>query len=555
MGSQRPLLGLTIGQAIDRARDLFADRDAVVSVHQGIRKTFFDLHKDSTEVAAGLLAAGLKPGDRLGIWSPNCYEWVVTQFAAGKAGLVLVNINPSYRPSELEFCLNKVSVKGLICAKSFKTSDYYAMLSSLCPELSSAAPGRLSSARLPHLSTVVIMADKQLPGTFNFSDVPGLASGDHFATLDSLATRVQFDEPCNIQFTSGTTGQPKGAVLSHHNLVNNAFFIGDRCLYAEKPQRICVSVPLYHCFGCVAGTLAGSLFGAACVLPAAGFSGQACAEAIKNEGVTSCYGTPTMFVDILAAARPGDGQLATPLSDTLTTGIMAGAPCPPELVNAVITELGMKDFLVMYGMTETSPVSFQCFPDDPPEIRTSTIGFPSDHTEVKVVDDQGLITPVGVEGELCIRGYSVFLGYWEDEAKTKEVIGPDRWFKTGDLATIDQHGYGSIRGRKKDLIIRGGENIYPAELENFFMGHPDIIEAQVFGVPDGRLGEEVAVWLRLAEGRQLSQQDFVGWCKGKIAHYKIPRYVLVKDVFPVTVTGKIQKFKMRDDTVKELGLA
>ncbi|XP_063598867.1 medium-chain acyl-CoA ligase ACSF2, mitochondrial-like [Penaeus indicus] len=374
-----PLLGLSIGGAVDRAERRFGDREAVVSVHQGVRKTFSQVKEESDLVAAGLLAAGLEPGDRLGIWGPNSYEWFLTQFAAAKAGLILVNINPAYRPSELEYCLNKVGVKGIVCDEKFKTSDYYKMLCAVAPELPSSAPGDLSSAALPHLKKVFICSQDKLSGTFRFEDLYGAGESSHRKRVDELSSKIQFDSACNIQFTSGTTGLPKGAVLSHHMLVNNAYSIGSRIEYAKKPHRICISVPLYHCFGCVGGTLCGMLYGATSVLPGAGFDPDTIVKTLEKEKITSCYGTPTMFVDILNAFRKNPVDLSA-----ISTGIMAGAPCPQELVMAVMNDLKMKDFLVMYGMTETSPVTFQCFPSDPPEVRSSTIGYPGDHIEVSV---------------------------------------------------------------------------------------------------------------------------------------------------------------------------
>ncbi|XP_070001673.1 medium-chain acyl-CoA ligase ACSF2, mitochondrial-like isoform X2 [Penaeus vannamei] len=547
--SSEPLLGLSIGQVVDRAERRFGDREAVVSVHQAVRRTFSQVKEESDLVAAGFLAAGLEPGDRLGIWGPNSYEWYLTQFAAAKAGLILVNINPAYRPNELEYCLNKVGVKGIVCDEKFKTSDYYKMLCAVAPELPSSAPGDLSSSAVPYLKKVFMCSQEKLSGTFRFQDLYGAGESSHRKRVDELSSKIQFDSACNIQFTSGTTGLPKGAVLSHHMLVNNAYSIGGRTEYQKKPHRICISVPLYHCFGCIGGTLCGMLYGATSVLPSAGFDPEAIVKTLESEKITSCYGTPTMFVDILNAYRKNPTDLSA-----ISTGIMAGAPCPQELVMAVMNDLKMKDFLVMYGMTETSPVTFQCFPSDPPEVRSSTIGYPGDHIEVKVVDESGAIVRAGEAGELLVRGYCNFLGYWDDPGKTREIVTEDRWLRTGDLALIQPDGYGRIIGRIKDMVIRGGENIYPAEVENFFMGHPDVIEAQVFGVPDARMGEEVATWIRKAEDSSLSDAELREWCKGKIAHYKVPRYVLFKDEFPRTVTGKIQKFKMRELTIEELNL-
>ncbi|KAK3878699.1 hypothetical protein Pcinc_016683 [Petrolisthes cinctipes] len=539
----------TLGQVVARAADLFGDREALVSVYQHIRKTFTQVHQESDRVAAGLLALNLEPGDRIGIWGSNSYEWYLTQMAAAKAGLILVNVNPAYRAHELEYCLNKVSVKAIICDERFKTSDYYQMLCSVAPELPTSTKGDLRSPGLPHLKTVIMKSDNELGGTFRFKDVAEAGDSSHMKCLEQVSSKLRFDDPCSIQFTSGTTGSPKAAVLSHHMIVNNAFGVGHRALYDQKPQRICLSVPLYHCFGCVVGSILGTLFGATCTLPSPGFDPEAILNCIEQEKITSVYGTPTMFVDILTNQRKKKRDLSS-----LSDGLMAGAPCPQELVNFVMDELHMEKFLVLYGMTETSPTSFQCFPSDPRELRATSVGYPCDHIEVKVMDENGQVVPIGQPGELCTRGYHNFLAYWGDTEKTAEIMGSDRWLKSGDMAVLQPNGYCQIVGRIKDMIIRGGENIYPAELENFLMGHPDVTEAQVFSVPDKRMGEEVAAWIRKEQGSQLDVDSLRNWCKGKVAHYKIPRYMLFKDEFPATVTGKIQKFKMREITIKELDL-
>ncbi|XP_068223553.1 medium-chain acyl-CoA ligase ACSF2, mitochondrial-like [Palaemon carinicauda] len=538
----------TVGQLLDAADRKYGNREAVVSVHQGIRKTFSEVRLDADRLAAGFLGLGLKKGDRIGIWGSNTYEWYLTQYAAAKAGLVLVNINPGYRPEELMFCLNKVRVKALVCDENFKTSNYYDMLCKLAPELLYGKE-ELVSSQLPHLRWVIIRTDKNLKGAHKFEDVCSAGDNSHLKEIEKLSSKIQFDEACNIQFTSGTTGQPKAATLSHHMIVNNAFSIGNRCGYGLKEHRICLTVPLYHCFGCVLGSLGGAHFGATNVFPSPGFDAQATVQAVQDERLTSCYGTPTMFVDILNAQRGAQRNMSS-----LSTGIMSGAPCPQELVLALINEMNMKDILVMYGMTETSPVTFQCYPTDPVSVRSSTIGYPCDHTEVKIVDEEGQVTPIGVGGELCIRGYCTFLGYWDDADKTREILQEDRWLKTGDLAILQPDGYGRIIGRIKDMIIRGGENLFPAEIENFLMGHPEVLEAQVVGIPDTRMGEEAVAWIRTVEKSTLTEESLKLWCKGKIAHFKIPKHILFKEEFPRTVTGKIQKFVMRSITIKELQL-
>ncbi|XP_037799313.1 medium-chain acyl-CoA ligase ACSF2, mitochondrial-like [Penaeus monodon] len=540
-----PLLGLSVGQAVDRAERRFGDREAVVSVHQGVRKTFSQVKEESDLVAAGFLAAGLEPGDRLGIWGPNSYEWYLTQFAAAKAGLILVNINPAYRPNELEYCLNKVGVRGIVCDEKFKTSDYYKMLCALAPELPSSVPGDLNSATLPHLKKVFIRSQEKLSGTFRFGDLYEASESSHRKRVNELSSKIQFDSACSIRYTSGTTGLPKAAVLSHHQIVNNAYHsIGKRIGYGEKPHRICLSVPLYHCFGCVAGTVCGMLYGATCVMPSASFDPDAIVWTLEREKITSCYGTPTMFVDILNSHRKNPTDLSA-----ISTGIMGGSSCPRVLVMAAMKELKMKDLIVMYGMTETSPVTFQCFPSDPPEVRSSTIGYPGDHIEVKVVDESGEIVPTGEAGELLIRGYCNFLGYWDDPEKTREIMTQDRWLRTGDLVSIQPDGYGHFIGRIKDVVIRGGENIYPAEIENFFMSHRMCVRSA--RRQDGRGGGDLD---KKGRGFQPFGHGAQGMVQRKIAHYKVPRYMLFKDEFPRTVTGKIQKFKMREQTIEELNL-
>jgi len=545
-----PLLGTTIGQAVDRAAAKFGEREGLVVTHQaGLRRTFAQLREDIDRLAAGLLELGLRPGDRLGIWGPNNYEWFITQFAAAKAGLILVNINPAYQPAELLYCLNKVGVAALVAAESFKSQNYYNLLSSVVPEVETSKAGQLASKAVPSLRHVILMTEAEVPGVHKFAEVATNAGSEHQQLVEQLTHQIQMDHACNIQFTSGTTGNPKGVTLSHHNLVNNAYQIGQRIGYNTKPHRICVSVPFYHCFGNVAGTLASMLHGATCVVPCPSFNGPACVAAIESERCTSIYGTPTMFVDMLASARKSKPDVSH-----VETGIMAGAPCPQELCRNVVEELNMQDFVVCYGMTETSPVTFQGFNSDSTEVKTGTIGFPANHVEVAVMDGEGRIVEAGVAGELVTRGYSTMLGYWGDKEKTEEVIGPDRWFHTGDVAVIDQAGYGQIVGRMKDMIIRGGENIYPREIEEFLHTHPAVSEAQAFGVRDERLGEELCVWVKLNAGQVVTTEELRQFCKGRLAHFKIPKHFSLVTEFPTTVTGKIQKFVMRDLEEEKLGV-
>jgi len=540
-----PLIGSTIGDLIDQGAEKWGnDREAVVSVHQNIRKGFLDIKEDADKFATGLLALGVRPGDRVGIWGPNTYEWYLTQMAAAKLGAILVNINPAYQPAELLYCLNKVGVKVVVASQVFKTQDYYQILTQIMPELVETSSDLIESKSVPTLKRIILMSEDPRPGTIPFTTA--LYAGAGLQTeVDEIKTRIKMDDGANIQFTSGTTGNPKGACLSHHNIVNNAYNIGLRIGYDKKYARICCCCPLYHTFGCVIGNLNALIHGCTMVLPSLSFDPQASIQAIVDEKCTSVYGTPTMFIDLLDVARQSKPDLSS-----VHTGIMAGATCPEELCRDVVNELNMKDFVVAYGMTETSPVTFQGFCDDDMELKTSTIGYPADHTEVKVVDEEGQVVPTGVAGELCTRGYSTMLGYWGDKEKTEEVYKEDGWFHTGDTAVIFENGYGQIVGRMKDMIIRGGENIYPREIEEFLHSHPDIAEVQVIGVSDRRLGEELAVWVRMRgdAAKELTIQDIKQFCKGRLAHFKIPKYVYFVESFPTTVTGKIQKFKMREVT-------
>jgi len=535
-----------VGELLEEAADQWGDREAVVSCQQGVRKTYSQVLSEADRLAAGMLAIGVNPGDRLGIWGPNSWEWYLTQMAAARLGAVLVNINPAYQPQELLYCLNKVGVKAIVAAERFKTQDYFSILEQVVPELESAVLEKVESEAVPSLSRVVMMGETRRRGALSLEQVMEAGGRRGVGEVQELQPTVDRDDPTDIQFTSGTTGNPKGATLSHHNIVNNAYMIGLRMGYHEKYARICCPPPLYHCLGCVIGNLNAVIHGGAMILPAASFDAAASVKAVAEEECTSLYGTPTMFIDILAVARKEKAKLPT-----LHTGLMAGAPCPEELCKAVVDELGMKDFVVAYGMTETSPVTFQGFPDDDMLLKTSTVGYPMDHQEVKVVDNEGKTVGVGEVGELCTRGYSTMLGYWGDDERTQEVLGKDGWMHTGDTAVITEAGYGKIVGRMKDMIIRGGENIYPREIEEFLHGHPAISEVQAIGVSDARLGEELAVWVRLNEdatGSKITEDEVRDFCRGKLAHFKIPRYVYLVDSFPTTVTGKVQKFKMREIT-------
>jgi fatty-acyl-CoA synthase len=549
--SDTPLLGKTIGQALDDAAATWADRPALIDRGTGTRWTWRQLRDQADAFAAGLLALGLKPGERIGIWSLNRAEWVLTQFAAAKAGLILVTINPAYRLTELEYALNLVGCSALVTATQFKASDYMGMLNTLAPELSTAKAGALKAAKLPSLRIVIQIAgpmDQGAPGTIPFTEVAKRGSDIQRAELKRLAGTLQFDDPINIQFTSGTTGNPKGVTLTHHNLLNNGYFVGRGCALTPE-DRICIPVPLYHCFGMVMGNLAAVTNGSAMVYPGEGFDPLATLEAISAEGCTAIYGVPTMFIAQLEHARFKEFSMAS-----LRTGIMAGSPCPIELMKKVMALMNVREMTICYGMTETSPVSFQSAVDDPIERRVSTIGRVHPHLEVKIIDPEGRIVPCNEKGELCTRGYSVMRGYWAQADKTAEAVDAGHWMHTGDLATLDEAGYCNIVGRIKDLVIRGGENVYPREVEEYLYRHPKIQDVQVFGVADQKYGEELCAWVRLRAGETLTEQEVQAFCQGQIAHQKIPRYVRFVDTFPTTVTGKVQKFKMREAMEEELGV-
>src|SRR5437763_8235139 len=546
--SRIPLLGETIGAHFDRASARWADREALVVRHQGIRWSYAELQKRVDALAAGLLALGLEPGDRIGIWSPNNAEWVLTQFASAKAGLILVNINPSYRVAELEYALVKVGCKALILAERFKTSDYIGMLRDLAPELGQAQPDELQAARLPSLRSVVLLGETWHPGTFRFSEIMTRGGPKEAERIAALGPQLQFDEPINIQFTSGTTGFPKGATLSHHNILNNGFFIGE-AMRLTSEDRLCIPVPLYHCFGMVLGNLAALTNGACMVFTGEGFDPLATLEAVSEERCTALHGVPTMFIAQLDHPEFGRFDLSS-----LRTGIMAGSPCPIEVMKRAVAKMNLSEITIAYGMTETSPVRFQSSTKDPLERHISTVGRIQPHIEVKVVDRDGRIVPTGTPGELLTRGYCVMLGYWDDEARTREAIDAARWMHTGDLATIDAEGYCNIVGRIKDMVIRGGENVYPREIEEFLYRHPKIQDVQVIGVPDDRYGEEICAWVKLRPGVTATEDEIRVFCRDQIAHYKVPRYIKFVDEFPMTVTGKIQKFIMRERAIADLGL-
>ena len=527
--SDKPLLGEPIFQNLRRTASRVGDSEALVVPQQKYRATYRELVEQSEVVARGLMARGVKKGDRVGIWSPNRYEWVIVQFATSAMGAILVNINPAYRTSELEYALNQSGVSFLILAAGFRQTNYRAMLAEV-------------KGKCPQLREALVLED-------GWEALKRDASKVNDEQLHEVEASLQFDDPINIQYTSGTTGFPKGATLTHHNILNNGFFIGEALKYTEK-DRVCIPVPFYHCFGMVLGNLACTTHGATMVIPAEAFDPILTMQTVQHERCTALYGVPTMFIAELDHERFKEFDFSS-----LRTGIMAGSPCPVEVMKKVQTDMHMPEMTICYGMTETSPVSTQSTTDDPLERRVSTVGRVHPHVEIKIVDPAtGAVVARGTTGELCSRGYVVMLGYWNNEEATRETIDAARWMHTGDLATIDDEGYVNIVGRIKDMIIRGGENVYPREVEEFLYSHPAIADVQIIGVPSEKYGEEIMAWIKLREGAQASGEDIAAWCKGKIATYKIPRHWKFVDAFPMTITGKVQKFKMREVAVEELGL-
>ena len=536
-----PLIGETIGDLFDRVTERFPDNEALVSCHQRLRYTYRQLQAACDLLARGLMACGIQKGERVGIWSPNYAEWVITQFATAKIGAILVNVNPAYRVHELEYALRQSGCRALIIAPPYKTTDFAALLREICPELEDSAPGGLSAARLPQLRTVIALGPQSVSGANTWQEVMAMA---HEVSPDLLAARqrsLNFDDAINIQYTSGTTGLPKGATLSHHSILNNGFFIGQRMRFTER-DRLCIPVPFYHCFGMVLGNLACVTHGATMVLPAEVFDPRKTLEAVAAERCSALHGVPTMFIAELGLPDFDDYDLSS-----LRTGIMAGSPCPVDVMKQVRTKMGMEEITICYGMTETSPVSFQTMTADSIEKQVSTVGRVHPHVECKIINpESGAVVPRGEPGELLSRGYIVMLGYWEAPVATAQAVDSARWMHTGDLATMDMEGYVTIVGRSKDMIIRGGENVYPREIEEFLYGHPQIQDVQVIGVPDEKYGEEVMAWIILKPGQTTTAGELTDYCRGKIAHYKVPRYWRMTDQFPMTVSGKVQKYKLRE---------
>lgn len=544
--SQQPLIYQTIGDAFAQAVEQWADKEAIVVRHQDIRWSYRQLGEAVDAFAAGLLALDLEPGDRIGIWSPNNIEWVITQFATARAGLILVNINPAYRKAELSYTLNKVGCRALILAARFKSSDYVGILRDIAPAIDTDAAGQLDLAELPNLRSLIVISDKAVDGMYRFADIAGMAAADAEEQLAARARACQPDDAINIQFTSGTTGLAKGATLTHFNILNNAYFVGQAMKFSDR-DRLCIPIPLYHCFGMVMSVLTSVTHGATMVFPAEAFEPRSVLEAVSEERCTALHGVPTMFIAELEEPNFASFDLST-----LRTGIMAGAPCPVEIMRKVISEMNMREVTIAYGMTETSPVSFQSATDDPLEKRVSTVGRIHPHVQVKVIDANGVVVPRGESGELCTRGYSVMQGYWDDPAQSEGAIDPAGWMHTGDLAVIDEAGYCDIVGRVKDMIIRGGENIYPREIEEYLFQNQKIQEAAVFGIPDEKYGEVVVAWIKLRDGECMDADQVRDHCNEHIAYYKVPKHIFIVDEFPMTVTGKIQKFVMREKTIQHL---
>jgi fatty-acyl-CoA synthase len=546
-----PLHFVTIPRLLDDAVRDYGAAEAAVFAETGETLSWHDLRSRADDVAAALLALGIGRGDRVGIWAPNCAEWLAVQFGTARIGAILVNINPAYRSSELEYALNKVQCRVLILARALKSSDYVAIMRSLAPELIYATAGdRLRISRMPRLRHVVLIGDgPAFSGMWAYRDFTRIAGPAHRNRLAGLAAALDPDDAINIQFTSGTTGAPKGATLSHFNIVNNARYCAQAMALTQR-DRLCIPVPLYHCFGMVLGVLSCAAVGATMVFPSPSFDAEATLRAVQAQRCTALHGVPTMFQAMLDHPRFAEFDLAA-----LRTGIMAGAPCPIDTMRRVVSAMHMREVTIGYGMTETSPCSFQSAVDDPIEKRVTTVGRIHPHAEVKIVDDHGRIVPVGVKGELCTRGYLVMRGYWEDEERTREAIDEAGWMHSGDLATIDAEGWCNIVGRVKDMLIRGGENVFPREIEEFLQGHPKVQTVQVFGVPDPRFGEEVCAWLVLKPAQSASADEIQAYCRERIAHYKVPRYIRFVPEFPLTATGKPQKFVMREQMKRELGLS
>ena len=546
--SSQPLLGMTIGEKFDQACQQYANQDAVVSVHQNVRLSYKQLQAQVNAFACSLLQLGLEKGDRIAIWSPNCVEWTITQFAAFKAGIILVNLNPAYKSSELEYVLNKVSCKALVIASQFKSSNYQEILTKIAPEITQSTSKLVSAKRLSHLKHIIKIDEDAHAGIHRFADLLPEPTPVQLDQLQAIAADLQFDETINIQFTSGTTGNPKGTMLTHNNILNNGYFVGE-AIHLTPQDRVCISVPLFHCFGMVMGNLACITHGSAMIYPSAVFNPLDTLKTIQQEKCTAAYGVPTMFIALLEHEQFDEFDLSS-----LRTGIMAGSPCPREIMQRVIERMHMSEITICYGMTETAPVSAQSSTSDSVERRVGTVGRVHPHLEIKIVDENGKVVPRGKLGELCVRGYSVMLGYWEDNDKTGEVIDVAKWMHTGDIAEMDDEGFVKIKGRIKDVVIRGGENLFPKEIEDFLYTHPDVSDVQVIGLPDARYGEELCACIILHDHHQANEEEIRKYCAEHISHNKVPRYVRFFTEFPMTASGKAQKFKLQEFMRQELNL-
>jgi fatty-acyl-CoA synthase len=546
--SSQPLIGQTIGNCFDERVERWSEREALVVRHQNVRYTYAQLKEKVDALATGLLKLGLQPGDRIGIWSPNNTEWVLLQFASAKIGLILVCINPAYRSYELSYALKKVGCKALVMAPRFRSNDYTEMMYELAPELERDEIGALLAVGLPDLRYVILIGGEPRKGMIPFDEVMTLGGAAERSRVEALAFSLQFDDAVNIQFTSGTTGSPKGATLTHHNLLNNAFFVGEAMRLTEQ-DRLCIPVPLYHCFGLTMSTLNCVLHGSTMVFPSEWFDPLAVLQTVEAERCTAIQGVPAMFIAELEHPEFKGFNLKS-----LRTGIMAGSPCPIEVMRRCVEQMNLREVTIAYGMTETSPVSFQSAVDDPMERRVSTVGRVQPHIEVKLTDSQGKIVPRGTPGEILTRGYCVMLSYWGDPQLTAEAVDAAGWMHTGDMGVIDEEGFCNIVGRIKDMVIRGGENIYPREIEEFLYSHPGVEAVQIFGVPDPKYGEELCAWIKRRAGATVDEEGIRSYCKARIAHYKVPRYVMFVDDFPMTVTGKAQKYLMRKQVMEKLGL-
>ena len=548
-GQSLDLIETTIGERLNRVAAAQPDHLGLVMPHQNIRWSYGEFLTAVNKFATGLLALGITTGDRVAIWSPNRYEWVITQFATAKIGAIMVCINPAYRLYELEYALNKVGCKAIVSAESFKTSHYLEMLQTLAPELAHCPAGALTAEKLPQLKHVIRMGDAASPGMHNFTAISQLGADSEYSTLAQIESQLDPNDAINIQFTSGTTGSPKGATLTHRNILNNAYFVG-RNMRLTAADKLCIPVPLYHCFGMVMGTLCCISHGATMVLPCEAFDPEPVLQAVQDEQCTALHGVPTMFI-----AELDDPDFAHYDVSSLRTGVIAGSTCPRELMKRLINDMDLNGIVIAYGQTECSPVDTMTEMDDPFEARVSTVGRPHSNWEIKICREDGSVADVGETGEVCARGYGVMQGYWEDAERTAQTIDSEGWLHSGDLGEMDADGYVKITGRIKDMIIRGGENVYPREIEEFLYTHPDIQEVQVFAVPDAKYGEQVAAWVQLREGRNLTPEQISQYCAGQITHFKIPRYIKLVNDYPMTVTGKMQKFVMRDQYAEELGLS